>query len=44
MSVHSARVGLVYADGRQVGSYPGGIPVPIDDLAADITTLAGTAN
>ena len=44
MSIHSARVVLVDADGRQVGSYPGGIPVPIDDLAADITTLAGTAN
>jgi len=44
MSIHSARVVLVDADGRQVGSYPGGIPVPIDDLAADITALAGTAH
>lgn len=44
MSIHSARVVLVDADGRQVGSYPGGIAVPVADLAQDITALAGTAD
>jgi hypothetical protein len=28
------------AAGRQVADYPGGVPVPPDDLAADIGTLA----
>jgi protein SCO1 len=39
-SVHTARVVLIDREGRQVGSYPGGAPVPPDDLAADITSLA----
>lgn len=41
-SVHTARVVLVDRDGRQLASYPGGIPFAPEDLAADIRTLAGT--
>lgn len=41
-SVHTARVVLVDRRGRQVGSYPGGIPIPPDDLAADIRTLVAS--
>ena len=40
MSAHSARVVLVDRDGRQVGSYAGGVQVPMADLAQDILTLA----
>ncbi|HWH15180.1 MAG TPA: SCO family protein [Miltoncostaeaceae bacterium] len=38
-SLHTARVVLVDRAGRQVADYPGGVPVPPDDLAADIGTL-----
>jgi protein SCO1/2 len=38
-SVHSARVVLVDREGRQAGSYSAGLPIDIDDLAADIRTL-----
>lgn len=38
-SVHTARVVLIDRDGRQLASYPGGIPFSPDDLAADIRTL-----
>ncbi len=38
-SVHSARVVLVDGGGRQVGSYAAGLPIDVDDLAADIRTL-----
>lgn len=41
-SVHTARVVLVDREGRQVGSYAGGIPIPVEDLAADISTLASS--
>ena len=40
-SVHTARVVLIDAQGRQVASYPGGIPFSPEDLAADIRTLTG---
>lgn len=40
-SVHTARVVLIDRDGRQVGSYPGGLPIRPDDLAADIRALIG---
>jgi len=40
-SVHTARVVLVDRDGRQVASYPGGLPFAPEDLAADIRTLTG---
>jgi len=39
-SIHTARVVLVDAAGRQLGDYAGGRPIPPDDLAADIRTLA----
>lgn len=39
-SVHSARIVLVDRRGRQVGDYPAGVAVPVDDLAADLATLA----
>lgn len=39
-SIHSARIVLVDRRGRQVGDYAAGIPVPVDDLAADLVTLA----
>lgn len=39
-SAHSARVVLVDAEGRQAGAYSAGVPVPIEDLAEDIATLA----
>lgn len=42
-SAHSARIVLVDADGRQAGAYSAGVPVPIDDLADDIATLAAGA-
>jgi protein SCO1/2 len=42
-SVHTARIVLVDRDGRQLGAYPGGVPISIDDLAADIRTLAETS-
>jgi protein SCO1/2 len=38
-SIHSARVVLVDRDGRQVGSYAGGIPFAPADLAADLRAL-----
>jgi protein SCO1/2 len=38
---HSARVVLVDRDGRQVGAYSTGVPIDIEDLAADIRTLIG---
>lgn len=38
-STHSARVVLVDREGRQAGAYSAGIPIAIDDLAADIRTL-----
>jgi protein SCO1/2 len=38
-SVHTARVVLIDREGRQLASYPGGIPFSPDDLAADIRTL-----
>lgn len=38
-STHSARIVLVDRDGRQAGAYPAGIPIPLDDLTADIRTL-----
>ncbi|MCB0881250.1 MAG: SCO family protein [Thermoleophilia bacterium] len=40
-SLHTARVVLVDKRGRQVGSYPGGLPIKPDDLAADIVALEG---
>ena len=40
-SSHTARVVLVDRDGRQLASYPGGIPFAPEDLAADIRTLTG---
>jgi len=40
-SVHTARVVLVDREGRQLASYPGGIPFSPEDLAADIRTLTG---
>jgi protein SCO1 len=38
-SIHSARIVLVDREGRQAGSYPAGVPVPLDDLAADMEAL-----
>jgi protein SCO1/2 len=38
-STHSARIVLIDRDGRQAGAYSAGIPIAIDDLAADIRTL-----
>jgi protein SCO1/2 len=38
-SLHSALVVLVDRRGREVGRYPGGIPVPAADLAADLRAL-----
>lgn len=42
-SVHTARIVLIDRDGAQLGSYPGGIPISVDDLAADIRTLTGAS-
>jgi len=39
LSLHSARVVLVDREGRQVGRYAGGLPIPPSDIAADIRTL-----
>lgn len=38
-SVHTARIVLVDRNGKQVGDYSGGLPIPDGDLAADIRTL-----
>ncbi len=39
LSLHSARLVLVDREGRQVGRYAGGLPIPPSDIAADIRTL-----
>lgn len=39
-STHTASVWLIGADGRPRTKYSAGAPVPIDDLAADLKTLA----
>lgn len=39
-STHTASVWLIGADGRPRAKYSAGAPVPIDDLAADLKTLA----
>ena len=39
LSLHSARIVLVDADGEQVGRYSGGLPIPPRDIAEDIRTL-----
>lgn len=41
-SVHTARVVMIDRDGDQQGSYPGGLPIPPEQLAADIRTLTGS--
>jgi protein SCO1/2 len=38
-STHSARVVLVDREGRQAGAYSAGLPISIDDLAADMRAL-----
>jgi protein SCO1/2 len=38
-SVHTARIVLVDRTGRQVGAYSAGVPIPVEDLAADLRTL-----
>lgn len=38
-SLHTARVVLIDRRQRQLGSYPGGLPIPPADLAADIQAL-----
>jgi protein SCO1/2 len=38
-SVHTARIVLIDRTGRQVGAYSAGIPVSVDDLAADMRAL-----
>lgn len=41
-SVHTARVVMIDRHGDQLGSYPGGLPIPPDKLAADIRALTGS--
>lgn len=38
-SMHTARVVLIDRKGRQLGSYPGGLPIKAQDLADDISAL-----
>lgn len=38
-SMHTARVVLIDRKGRQLGSYPGGVPIKAQDLADDIAAL-----
>lgn len=39
LSVHSARIVLVDREGREVGRYAAGLPIPPRDIAEDIRTL-----
>lgn len=39
LSLHSARIVMIDRDGRQVGRYSGGLPIPPRDIAEDIRTL-----
>ena len=41
LSLHSARIVLVDEDGRQVGRYAAGLPIPPADIAEDVTSLLG---
>ena len=41
-SVHTARIVLVDREGRQVGAYSAGTPIPVEDLAADMRALLGS--
>jgi protein SCO1/2 len=41
LSIHSARIVLVDASGRQVGRYAAGLPIPPADIAEDVASLVG---